>query len=128
MANVANVVLNNRSGAITTPAVSIPDTAISGEIVLTGPSVTDPTVRLSIMLDFSPDGGVTWASTSPGPAMVPFPGVMTEEGGPLTAKGQPRTQIDIASPPFPAGTNRKVRGTFIFDGNPFNGSAAINLT
>lgn len=127
MSTVATVPLNNRTGSITTPSANIPDAVSRGEIVITGASVNDTTVRLSASIDFSNDGGVTWASTSPGPDKNPFPVIVTCEGGPTTPKGQPLTQFDISAP-FPPGTNRKVRGTFIFDGNPFTGSAAINLT
>lgn len=127
MSTVGTFPLVNRTGALTTAAAAIPDASTAGSIVITGPSVNDTTVRISATIDFSPDGGVTWASTSPGPTMNPFPVIATFAGSATTPRGQPLTQFDLTAP-FPVGTNRKVRGTFQFDGNPFNGSAAISLT
>lgn len=118
------VPLSNRTGVLQSPAAAVPDTSTSGSIVITGASVSDPTVRLSTLIDFSPDGGVTWASTSPGPQMAQFPAVATYAGGSILKNG-PQTQFDIAEN-FPPGTNRKVRGTFTFDGNPFTGQAVLN--
>lgn len=122
---MAIVQLVNRTGVLQTAAANIPNNAVGGSIIITGPSVADATVRLSSLLDFSPDGGATWASTSPSPATDPYPRVATYSGGSTNRDGSAQTQFDIAGS-FPPGTNRKIRGTFTFDGNPFNGQADIS--
>lgn len=127
MAGTTTVPIVNQTGVVSTPAVNIPNAATGGSIVITGPSVTDPTVRISITFDFSPDGGATWATTSPGPATNPYPLIGTAVGGPTDPRGRPLTQFNITAA-FPPGTNRQVRAILVFDGNPFNGQAALSWT
>lgn len=118
---MATFAINNFQGTRTTAAVPISDAAVSGSITITSTDLTNTLVAISISIDFSPDGGVTWAATSPGPQMNPFPVIATFNGGATDKHGTPQTTFGLAAP-FPAGTNRQVRGTFIVDGAPITGT------
>ena len=90
--------------------------------------IANAAFRVSIAIDFSPDGGVTWASTSPGAAMGGFPTIGTFAGNPPPDKhGNAETFFGVANN-LPPGTNRKARGTLIVDGVALTGSISIILT
>jgi hypothetical protein len=131
MGIVAQLPINNFAGTDTIPATAIPDTAVSGSIALdaTTPSMQTPGSAISIQIDFSPDGGATWATTSGGgPAYGAFPQTATYATPAVNPKtGLPAATMGPNSPPFPPGTNRKVRGTFIVDGNPITTTAVVSL-
>lgn len=121
-----SIPINNFLGTFTSPAVAIPDGAVRGEITVSGAAIADPNLRMSIALDFSPDGGATWSSTSPGRNMDPFPTIATFSGGSIDKHGNPITLFDVSNA-FPPGTNRMIRGTFIVDGVALTGTGAINV-
>lgn len=121
------VPINNFLGTFTSPAVSVPDTASQGSIAVSGAAVSDPSLRVSIAIDFSPDGGITWASTSPGPTMNPFPVIATFAGGTTDRRGNAVTSFGVAAN-FPPGANRMLRGTFIVDGVALTGQATLAET
>lgn len=109
--------LTNATGAKQTGVINVPNNATEGQIVMDGASMTDPSLHVSIAIDFSPDGGTTWASTSPGPTMNPFPVIATFDGGATNRDGSPLATYGLSAH-FPAGTNRRVRGNIIIDGPP----------
>lgn len=126
---VARVPFNNFTGSVQSPAESVPDAATSWALELdaTTTSMLNAALRLSIQMDFSPDGGVTWASTSPGPTMPPFP-VTATYSAPFA---NPKTGLPVATVgptgPFPSGTSRQVRGNLIVDGGSITTTLAVSV-
>lgn len=86
----------------------------SVEMVLDRSTWTDSALTITLSLDLSLDGGVTWASTSPGIATNPFPVACEAVGGTLLDKnGQVSTQtiLRVANIPQPGSATRQIRGT-----------------
>lgn len=127
MATVGTFPVVNFQGTRQTNAVNIPNNISEVQLVLDGAQMTDPNLRVSLTLDFSPDGGVTWASTSPGPAMNPFPAVATFSGGAKDRQGNPIASYPLGGV-FPAGTNRRARAILVVDGAPLNTTITVTAS
>lgn len=74
------IAISNFEGTRNIPARSIPQSLNTLKFAFDGTNMTDPALHVELTVDFSPDG-VTWASTSPGPTMNPFPVVGALDGG-----------------------------------------------
>ena len=92
--------------------LSIATGLVSIRIELDRTAWTDAALRVSCSLDFSLDGGVTWASTSPSAATNPFPVAIETTGGVITDKnGTVLTKTTVSSPlPSPSSLTRQIRG------------------
>jgi hypothetical protein len=54
--------INNFLGTFNIPSTAIPDNVSKVTLLLDGSTMLDPALHVALNLDFSPDGGVTWAS------------------------------------------------------------------
>ena len=114
-------------GSQTFPARSVPDTASQVTLALDRSTMTDPALDVVLTIDFSPDGGVTWASTSPGPQMGGFPAGAEIVGGAVLNKDGSVATTSSRTFPFPPGTNRQVRGSVVVSGAPLATIATLTL-
>lgn len=114
------ITVTNFSGSHTTAARNLPNHVSQLSLTVDASQMTDPQLRISVALDFSPDGGVTWASETAIPGSA-FPFVDEYVGGAVDRNGQLVTSIVSMVPPFPDGTNRQTRGSLVNNsGVPLN--------
>lgn len=117
--------ISNFIGTRSIPARSIPDAIQTLNLSLDGTNMTDPALQVALTVDFSPDGGATWASTSPGPAVNPFPVVVTFQGGATDKHGVPLSTYFWESPPIPQGSARELQATLVVSGAHLTTTATI---
>lgn len=86
---------------------------------------------LQIIIDYSPDGGLTWASDQPGPTMNPYPGVAALVGPiGLGNDGLPRPAFTLEAAPVdrhlgaPSPRFRHIIKSF---GTPLNTTATVTV-
>lgn len=107
----------------------IPSSVSRAEIDLDGTNMTDPALHITLQLDLSVDGGVTWSTVSPGPSMVPFPITATMVGGALNRTGQPLSIYSLsANVPGVGSTARQVRGSVVISGAPLTTQGTLIIT
>lgn len=114
-------------GSQTLPSKAVPDADSQVTLALDRSTMTDPALVVDLTIDFSPDGGVTWASTSPGPEMGGFPAGAEILGGTFFNKDGSVATTSSRIFPFPAGTNRMVRGNVVVSGAPLTTTATLTL-
>lgn len=96
---------------------SIPAGLSGVTLSLDGTNMTNPALQVSISLDLSLDGGLTWASTNPSSATNPFPVAMTLAGGAKDKSGNPLAAYTLTCPiPGSGMTGRQIRATIIVSG------------
>lgn len=127
----AITVLPNGTYAIGTrnlgPA-SVPQNLTLAKLALDGASMTNPALHVELTLDFSLDGGTTWASTTPSRATDPYPLGITLDGGALDKSGNPRAEYFVNAPlPDPTNPNRRIRGVVTIAGTPLTTTGTLTL-
>jgi|SRR6185436_6960143 len=100
------------AGSRTLGPVTLPVGLTACALVLDGTTMTDPALRLTVTLDLSLDGGVTWASDVRSHATDPFPVTATMSGGMIDGRtGLQRTTyyLSVGTIPDPTNPNRQAR-------------------
>lgn len=120
--------INNVSGTRSIPARNLPQSFDTLRFTLDGSTITDPAMHAALTIDFSPDGGVTWASEHPGPTMNPYPVVWEFAGGMTDRQGNLIVDLFYETPPIPDGATRQVRGSLVVTGAPLTTTATITAT
>jgi len=118
--------INNFLGTQNIPVFAIPDGSVGISLNLDGSTMLDPVCKIVLTLDFSPDGGVTWSTISPGPATNPFPVVAEITCGVKNRQGNPLPVYNVSAL-FPPGTNRSIRGSVVVTGAPLTTTATLDV-
>jgi len=117
-------------GSRTLGPAAIPTGVTSASLALDGTAMTNAALSLSLTLDLSLDGGVTWASTSPSQATDPFPvNVPDMRGGQLDRTGAARATyyISVWGIPAPTNPNRQVRAQVTISGVSLTTKGTLTL-
>ena len=117
-------------GSRTLGPVTIPTGVSSASLALSGTSMTNAALSLSLTLDLSLDGGVTWASTAPSHATDPFPVKVADmRGGQLDRSGAARATyyISVWGIPDPNNVNRQVRALVTISGTSLTTQGTLTL-
>lgn len=93
-------------------------------------AMTDPALIIDMTLDFSPDGGVHWASVAPGFSTDPFPITVKMIGGMRDKNGNPLTiyHVTVSNIPSQELTTRQMRAFVTISGVPLTTQGSLVLT
>jgi hypothetical protein len=107
---------------------TVPLGLTSVELVLDGAAMTDPALQVTLVIDLSLDGGVTW--NSPHPDVDPFPIGATFVGGATNEHGGGPLDFYRRGVDFPQPTNaaRQIKATITIAGTPLTTKGTLNLT
>jgi hypothetical protein len=111
--------------------IAVPVGAVKAELRLDGSQMTDPALLIDLRLDFSIDGGATWATDGLKPELQPYPVRIVQPGGQMT-RTTPPTPWPVygfmAELPSPALATRRMRGSVVISGAPITTVGTLIIT